>query len=109
MIEEKREALRSTRITGFIGFIVGMIGTVILGGILYMMISADQMMLDGSGETVSTLITLSIGYTLPVYFAVFLAMCYMGLLMLNSLWIFIRFLFVRAEAYDLENEPSFRM
>ena len=109
MIEEKREALRSTRITGFIGFIVGMIGTVVFGGILYMMISADQMMLDGAGETVSTLITLSIGYTLPVYFAVFLAMCYMGLLMLNSLWIFVRFLFVNAEDYNLENEPSFRM
>ena len=74
-------------------------------------------MIDGAFYTQEKIITLLANYyddpqafyTLPVYFAIFLAMCYMGLMMLNSLWIFIRFLFVRAEAYDLENEPSFRM
>ena len=74
-----------------------------------MMIDVNQQMLDGSGETMSTILTLLIGYNLPIYFLLLLGIMKMLYMTFNSLWIFLKVIFIKAKYYDLENEPSFRI
>ena len=108
LLEMKEKALKDTRFTALFGFIMGVIGTLVLSGIFYMMIHANQQILDASGETMSTILTLIIGYNLPIYFLLVFGIMKMLFMTFNSLWIFLKFIFVKAENYDLENEPSFR-
>ena len=109
LLEKKEKALKDTRTTAFFGFIMGAVGTLVLSGIFYMMIQANQQILDAFGETMSTIFTLLIGYSLPIYFLLLLGIMKMLYMTFNSLWIFLKFIFVEAKSYDLENEPSFRI
>ena len=108
LLAKKKKALKDTRTTALFGFIMGAVATFVLSGIFYMMIQVSQQMLDGSSETISTIITLLIGYNLPIYFLLLLGMFKTVYMTFNSLWIFLKFIFVEAKSYDLANEPSFR-
>ena len=108
LLEKKEQALKDTLSTALFGFIMGVIGTSVLSGIFYMMIQVNRQMLHDSGETMSTILTLLIGYNLPIYFLLLLGMLKMAYMTFNSLWIFLKFIFVKANNYDLKNEPSFR-
>ncbi len=108
LLAKKEKALKETLSTAFFGFIMGVVGTSVLSGIFYLMIQANWQILDASGETMSTIFTLLIGYNLPIYFLLLLGILKMLYMTLNSLWIFLKFIFVEASSYDLENEPSFR-
>ena len=90
------------------GFTIGVAGTSVLSGIFYLMIQANWQILDASGETMSTIFTLLIGYNLPIYFLLLLGILKMLYMTLNSLWIFLKFIRVEAKSYNLENEPNFR-
>ena len=109
ILEMKEQARTDTITTALFGFIFGAVGTSLLSGILYMMIDVNQEILSGSGETMSTILTLLIGYNLPIYFLLLLGIMKMLYMTFNSLWIFLKFIFVKAKYYDLENEPSFRI
>ncbi len=109
LLEKKEKALKDTISTALFGFIIGVAGTSVLSGIFYLMILANQQMLNASGETMETILTLLIGYNLPIYFLLLLGIIKMLYMTFNSLWIFLKFIFVRVEKYDLGNEPSFRM
>ncbi len=108
LLAKKEKALKETLSTALLGFIMGVVGASILSGIFYLMIQANWQILDASGETMSTIFTLLIGYNLPIYFLLLLGILKMLYMTLNSLWIFLKFIFVEASSYDLENEPSFR-
>ncbi len=108
LLAKKEKALKETLSTALFGFIMGVVGTSVLSGIFYLMIQANWQILDASGETMSTIFTLLIGYNLPIYFLLLLGILKMLYMTLNSLWIFLKFIFVEASSYDLENEPSFR-
>ena len=109
LLEKKERALKDTRSIAFFGFIIGAVGTSVLSIIFYMMINVSQEMLNASGETMSTILTLLIGYNLPIYFLLLLGIMKLLYMTFNSLWIFLKFIFVEAKSYDLENEPSFRV
>ena len=109
LLEKKEKALKETLSTALFGYIMGVVGTSVLSGIFYMMIQANQQILNASGETMSTILTLLIGYSLPIYFLLLLDIMKMLYMTFNSLWIFLKFIFVEAESYDLENEPIFRV
>ncbi len=109
LLEKKKAALTDTLTTAFFGFIMGAVITSFLLGILYLMIRANQEVLNASGETMSTIFTLLIGYNLPIYFLLLFGIVKMLFMTFNSLWIFLKFIFSRAKNYDLENEPSFRI
>ena len=108
LLAKKEKALKETISTALFGFIMGVVGTSVLVGIFYLMILANQQMLNGSSETMTTALTLLIGYNLPIYFLLLLGILKMLYMTLNSLWIFLKFIFVETSSYDLENEPSFR-
>ncbi len=108
LLAKKEKALKETLSTALFGFIMGAVGASILSGIFYFLIQANWQILDASGETMSTIFTLLIGYNLPIYFLLLLGILKMLYMTLNSLWIFLKFIFVEASSYDLENEPSFR-
>jgi len=108
LLEKKEKALKDTISTALFGFIMGVVGTSVLSGIFYLMILANQQMLNTSGEIMETTLTLLIGYNLPIYFLLLLGIIKMLYMTFNSLWIFLKFIFVRVEKYDFENEPSFR-
>jgi len=108
LLAKKEKALKETLSTALFGFIMGVVGTSVLSGIFYLMIQANWQILDASGETMSTIFTLLIGYNLPIYFLLLLGILKMLYMTLNSLWIFLKFIFVEAKSYDLEHEPSFR-
>ena len=107
LLSKKEKALKETLSTALFGFIMGVVGASILSGIFYLMIQANWQILDASGETMSTIFTLLIGYNLPIYFLLLLGILKMLYMTLNSLWIFLKFIFVEAKSYDLENEPNF--
>ena len=108
LLKKKEKALKDTLSTALFGFIMGVVGTSVLSGIFYLMILANQQILNASAETMETILTLLIGYNLPIYFLLLLGILKMLYMTFNSLWIFLKFIFVEASSYDLKNEPSFR-
>ncbi len=109
ILERKEKARTNTITTALFGFIFGAVGTSFLSGVLYMIIDINQQIINESGEIMSTILTLLIGYNLPIYFLLLLGIMKMLYMTFNSLWIFLKFIFLRAEKYDLENEPIFRI
>ena len=89
LLSKKEKALKETLSTALFGFIMGVVGTSVLVGIFYLMILANQQMLNASGETMETILTLFIGYNLPIYFLLLLGMLKMLYMTFNSLWIFL--------------------
>jgi len=109
LLERKEKARADTINTALFGFIFGVIGTFLLSGLIYVMVSANQEMLSTSGDTMSTIISLLIAHNLPIFILVFLGLMKMLYMTFNSLWIFLKVIFVKVKDYDLENEPSFRI
>ena len=109
LLEEKKEAWSDTISTAVLGFILGIVGTVLLSGIFYIMISTSHELLTDSSDTMSAFFTLTIGYSFPIYLAVLLGIIKTSFTTFNSLWIFLKFIFVKVENYDLANKPNFRV
>ena len=109
ILEMKEKARTDTLTTAVFGFIIGVAGTALLSGIFYMIIVANQQMLNASDETMSTILILLIGYNLPIYFLLLLGIAKMLYMTFNSLWIFLKFIFIKTENYDFANELSFRI
>ncbi len=109
LLEMKKKAREETLTTGLFGLIFGAVGTIILSIVLYSVGYSVIEDMNKSGDLMANISILALGYTIPVYLLLLLGLFKTTVLMLKSLWIFVKYLFVSAEEYDLENEPDFRV
>jgi len=108
ILEKKKEARWQTILSGFVGFVMGAVGTLFMSAIFYLLVYFTIENINESGEIMSTISTIAIGYNLPMYLTVLLGVFYMSATMIKGLWIFLKFIFISAKDYDLEYKVNLR-
>jgi len=108
LLEKKKKALSATRFLAFFSFILGLIGTALLSGIIYIAVSSDIKTIQSANDTLSKGMLFFMGADSSIYLLLLISITYTLFMTIKGGWIFLKFLFVSSENYDLENEPNFR-
>ena len=106
---KKAKARSACRKDAFLFFVLGTVATVVLSGLFAMMIYGDILIYKHGGEFLSTVNTVVIICNISMYLIVVYGAMLFGMYAVRNLYIFLKCLLMKVEAYDLENEPSFRI
>jgi len=106
LLKKKEEALSETLGVAFIGVIAGIVGTIFFSFLFYILV---QIIGEVTNDGVSIIMLPPVAYSVPILLLLLVGIMKMLIMTVNSGWIFLKFLFVKSEDYDLENKPSLRL